>query len=66
MKICDKCGQPEKPFQLQPSGRRICAECFRPVQRHDKWFTGVDGRVHHRDCKKPSGYPVEETMELAL
>ena len=55
MKICDKCGQQIDRPSYQPAGCRICAECGKRIKKHDKWFIGFDGRLHHRDCKNPTG-----------
>lgn len=60
--LCPCCGQPLP----QARGRRICADCVKPIRRHDKWFIGGDGKLHHKNCEKPDGYPPEvpQTMEL--
>jgi predicted amidophosphoribosyltransferase len=52
--LCPTCGQ----VLPQAKGRRICADCKKPIRRHDKWFIGGDGKLHHKDCNQPEGVPV--------
>jgi DNA-directed RNA polymerase subunit RPC12/RpoP len=66
MTICDKCGQQVNPPASQQAGRRICADCGKRIRKREKWFIGIDGRLHHRDCAMPTGTPVPETMDLLI
>lgn len=38
---------PQKP------GKRICADCMKPIKRHDRYQTGSDGRLRHKNCERP-------------
>ncbi len=51
----------------QAKGRRICADCAKPIRRHDKWHIGSDGKLHHNDCGQPENYRATgqtETLEV--
>jgi predicted amidophosphoribosyltransferase len=51
MRYCDKCHQP-----LPIKRGRICADCGRPIKRHDRYhFEG--SQVKHNDCERPSYTP---------
>jgi len=64
VKVCPACGQPLP----QARGKRVCCDCQKPIRRHDKWFIGTDGKLHHKSCENPEdvhGEPIRSaTLEL--
>lgn len=53
-KRCLMCGQP-----IKAEARRICFDCKRPIELHDKWMWaerhGIATCVH-RHCDAPTSY----------
>lgn len=64
--ICPTCKQP-----IPVTGpKRICADCQRPIERHDKFhFRTVAGKstVVHRHCDNPESYePKDAPTQTAM
>lgn len=51
MTHCPTCGQ-----RIITQSRRLCADCGKPIARHDKYFFGADSRIRHRVCEQPTSY----------
>lgn len=43
--------------QLLPSSRLLCANCWAPIGKRDRWTHDAHMRAVHKDCQMPTGYP---------
>lgn len=59
---CPTCGQ----VMPRTGPKRVCFGCGERIGKHGKWMIGADGRIRHRDCMRPNGYPVVTSPEPPL
>ncbi len=55
-RVCPTCKRPIGPWKP----RRICSRRKKAMGRSDKWQFLDNGKIAHRDCKDPGGYPPKE------